>query len=121
MGKKILVVEDNKDTRELFVCLLELNGFQVSQAIDGRTGLETARIQKPDLILTDINMPNMNGIDMIRILRSEPGFGEIPIVAVTAYGFDFGSEAIAAGATAQLRKPVEFDQLTSKIQELLGK
>ncbi|HEY6333474.1 MAG TPA: response regulator [Blastocatellia bacterium] len=121
MGKKILVVEDNKDTRELFVCLLELNGFQVSQAIDGRSGLETARVEKPDLILTDINMPNMNGIDMIRILRSDPAFSDLPILAVTAYGFDFGSEAVAAGASAQLRKPVEFEQLTAKIQELLDK
>jgi CheY-like chemotaxis protein len=119
MPKKILVVEDNQDTRELFVFLLKSLGFEVVAATDGHKGLECARAEAPDLILTDINMPNLNGIDMIRMLRAEAAFRTVPIVAITAYDTAFHSEATAAGATIALRKPIEFDQLTGKIEQLL--
>ena len=114
-----MVVEDNQDTRDLFVILLKHLGFEVVVAPDGRKGLECARTQVPDLILTDINMPNLNGIEMIRALRADAVFQQTPIVAITAYDSAFRSEATSAGATVALRKPVEFDELTSEIQQLL--
>lgn len=120
MQQKILVVDDSDDTREMMAKLLELEAFTVVTAEDGRAGLNMADIELPDLIITDINMPNMNGLDMIRQLRRRPRFGGIPIMAITAYGNGVAKEALEAGADRAATKPVQFNSLVVEIRELLS-
>lgn len=120
MQQKILVVDDSDDTREMMAKLLELEAFTVVTAEDGRAGLNVADIELPDLIITDINMPNMNGLDMIRQLRRRPRFGGIPIMAITAYGNGVAKEALEAGADRAATKPVQFHNLVVEIRELLS-
>ena len=119
MPHKILVVDDSDDTREMMVKLLELEAFTVVTAQDGSAGLKVAAAELPDLIITDINMPNLNGIEMIRQLRTRPGFGRVPIMAMTAYGNGVAKEALEAGADRAATKPVQFNALVVEIRELL--
>ena len=119
--KKILVVDDSADTREMMAKLLELEKFAVVTAEDGRTGLDLAELELPDLIITDINMPNVNGLEMISLLRKQTGFTNIPILAITAYGSTIATEAIVAGADKAMTKPVEFDSLIQGIRQLLNR
>jgi DNA-binding response OmpR family regulator len=117
--EKILIVDDNCDTRELLAKLLELESFIVVTAEDGLIGLKMAGDEQPDLIVTDITMPNLNGIDMIRLLRKKLEFKQMPIVTITAYGRSTADKAIEAGADLALTKPVEFDALIDDINHLL--
>src|SRR5215813_14424427 len=98
VAEKILVVDDSSDTREMMTKLLEMEDFNVITAEDGRVGFDTAKAERPDMIITDINMPNLNGIEMIRLLRGEVDFTRTPIMAITAYGQSVAREAIDAGA-----------------------
>ena len=119
MTEKILVVDDSSDTREMMTKLLEMESFNVITAEDGRIGFDTAKAERPDIIITDINMPNLNGIEMIRLLRSEVEFGSVPIMAITAYGQNIAQEAVAAGANEATTKPVDFEKLLRGIRQLL--
>lgn len=119
MHKKILVVDDSADTREMMAKLLELESFEVITAEDGREGINLAGAQRPDLIITDINMPNIDGIQMIGIIRENSEYGHVPILAITAYGSSIAADAISAGANRALTKPVEFDSLIEGIKVLL--
>jgi len=117
--KKILVVDDSADTREMMAKLLELERFAVVTAEDGRAGLNVAESERPDLIITDINMPVLNGLEMISLLRRQSWFTNIPILAITAYGSNIALDAIDAGADRAMTKPVEFDSLIEGIRQLL--
>jgi DNA-binding response OmpR family regulator len=119
VAHKILVVDDSDDTREMMAKLLELEAFTVVTAEDGRAGLNIADAELPDLIITDINMPNLNGIEMIKQLRKRAGFGNVPIMAITAYGNGIAKEAIDAGADRTATKPLQFNALLVEIRELL--
>jgi two-component system chemotaxis response regulator CheY len=118
---KILVVDDSDDTREMMAKLLELESFTVVTAEDGSAGLDTADTERPDLIITDVNMPVMNGIEMIRRLREQEGFASVPIMAITAYGNGVAKEALDAGANRATTKPIQFSALVVEIKELLRK
>ncbi len=120
MPDKILVVDDSDDTREMMAKLLEMESYSVITAGDGRIGLEVAEAERPDLIITDINMPNLNGIEMIKILREHPTLQGIPIMAITAYGGAVASEAMQVGADYATTKPIEFDTLIVGIRRLLA-
>ena len=117
---RILIVDDSDDTREMMAKLLELEAFSVLTAEDGNIGLKVAIEQHPNLIITDINMPNMNGIEMIKHLRKQPGLERVPIMAITAYGNGVAAEAIDAGADRAATKPIQFSALIVEIRELLS-
>jgi CheY-like chemotaxis protein len=118
--EKILVVDDSDDTREMMTKLLELESFTVVTAEDGCVGLDRAEVERPDIIITDINMPNLNGIEMIKRLRNQPQFSKVPIMAITAYGNGVAAEAVAAGANHATTKPIEFETLIGGIKRLLS-
>ena len=120
MPSKILVVDDSDDTREMMAKLLELESFTVVTAEDGSAGLDTADAERPDLIITDVNMPRMNGIEMIKRLREQDGFATVPIMAITAYGNGVAKEALQAGANRAATKPIQFTELVVEIKELLA-
>ena len=117
---RILIVDDSDDTREMMAKLLELEAFTILTAEDGNIGLKVAIEQHPNLIITDINMPNMNGIEMIKQLRKQPGLERVPIMAITAYGNGVAAEAIDAGADRAATKPIQFSALIVEIRELLS-
>lgn len=120
MQNKILLVEDSEDAREALAKLLELDHFTVVTAGDGLKGISAAKAEHPDLIITDINMPNMNGIEMIRELREEDDFREVPILVITAYGQIVSTQAIEVGADSVMTKPVEYDELSHTVEKLLS-
>jgi len=119
VGDKILVVDDSADTREMMAKLLELEAFAVVTAEDGLMGLKVASDELPDLIMTDINMPTMSGIEMIRELRIQPKFQRVPIMAITAYGNGVAKDALEAGADRAATKPIQFNALIVEIRKLL--
>lgn len=117
---KILVIEDNTDTRDALHHYFTNAGYEVPTAVDGGEGVYMAKAEHPDLILTDIEMPTMNGIEMIKQIRSEAETANIPILVFTAHGSSTTEEALEAGATKAFYKPFDFDDLRKAVREILG-
>jgi len=121
MPKKILVVEDDPDARRLIESILNLAHLTVVLAADGQEGLERAKAESPDLIITDIAMARLNGLELIHELRATPEFKKTPILAVTSYGMEKAMVAIKAGANRALARPVENHLLLVFVFDLLHK
>lgn len=109
----ILVAEDSDDIRLMIRVMLELRGHRVVEAADGREAVELATSNNPDVILMDLNMPVMDGIEATKHLREQAETSHMPIIAVTAHCADpvWRGRAIAAGCTECIGKPVDFQQL----------
>jgi CheY-like chemotaxis protein len=120
MPAKILVVEDNSDSRDMLTLLLESEGFKVLSAEDGNAGIDIAQADCPDLIITDINMPNLDGIEMIKRLRVLPKCSSIPILVLTAYGDIDMAWALNAGASQFMNKPLEYGLLKTVVRQLIS-
>jgi DNA-binding response OmpR family regulator len=119
MSLKILVVEDNTDTRILLHQYFNNAGYLVPTANDGEEGVYMAKSEQPDLILADIAMPNMDGKDMIKHIRSDPKTAKIPIIIFTAVGNLSTEEALETGADKIFFKPYDFDDLRHVVQAML--
>jgi CheY-like chemotaxis protein len=120
MPVKLLVVEDNSDTREMLHFYFTHAGYTVPTAVDGQEGLYMAKAEQPDLILTDICMPEMDGLEMIKLIRSKPEVAKIPILVLTAHSQFTREEALEAGANQVFYKPVNFDKLIQVVREMLS-
>jgi CheY-like chemotaxis protein len=118
LEKKIIIVEDSDDSRDLLALMLKIQGYSISTASDGQEALRLIKLDCPDLIITDINMPNMNGIELIRQVRQLSECSHLPIVVMTAYGSGKLSDAISAGADQGVKKPVDFDSFIDGINRL---
>jgi DNA-binding response OmpR family regulator len=116
---KILVVEDNVDSRDILAKLLRMSGFEVVSASDGNSGFAAAVAEVPDLIITDINMPGMDGIELLKKIRLEHSLANTAVLVVTAFGGDAASEAVEAGADAAAAKPFDFDGFIDTVQNLV--
>lgn len=118
-GPHILVVEDNPDCRWGLETLLKMLGYQVESTGDGLEGLEMALRDKPPVLLVDLNIPGINGLELARRLRSQPGFEHAALVAVTGSA-DFQDESLAfqAGFDARLMKPIDIQELQSVLSRL---
>jgi CheY-like chemotaxis protein len=118
---KVLVVEDNYYTRDIITRRLTRNGYQVVAAINGARCLELAHAERPDLILLDMRLPDLSGLQVTQQLKAEPDTSRIPIIAMTAYQVEESREqALAAGCEDYESKPLDFDRLLKKISFLLG-
>jgi CheY-like chemotaxis protein len=120
MSLKILIVEDNPDSRNLLHFLLTCKGFSVTTAVDGAEGFYMAKVEIPDLLITDLMMPNVDGIELIKQIRGETEIAAMPILVYTAYGAETVDQAIAAGANQTFYKPIDLDSMLEYIQELLN-
>jgi DNA-binding response OmpR family regulator len=120
MTRKILVVDDNLDTRELTHLHLTTEGFVVVVASDGREGLYMAVAEQPDLIITDLSLPELSGIELVKQLRAQPELDNVPILVLTAFGNEEMDEAIRAGAHRAMNKPVHLDSLMAEVRELIA-
>jgi CheY-like chemotaxis protein len=114
---RILIAEDFDDNRIPLTLMLKLAGFEPLEAIDGREAVEVALHEIPDLILMDISLPTIDGLQATRELRADQAFKHTPIIIVSAYDSPLTrEEAISAGGTDYLTKPIEFDDLKKMIE-----
>lgn len=121
MAKKILTVDDSKTMRDMVSFTLKGAGFDVFEAADGKLGLEALKNQKADVIITDLNMPNMNGFELIRALRADPAHKFTPILLLTTEGDDAKkAEGKAAGATGWITKPFNPEKLIDVVKKVSG-
>lgn len=120
MHKTILIVEDYADTRAMMKFLLERSGYDVMEACDGLAALDCVQSKRPDLILMDISMPNMDGLVATQKIRDMDGCRTIPIIAVTAYGNSYYRQALEAGCDELINKPLDFEKLEPILQQYLS-
>ena len=118
----ILYVEDNPANRMLVKRVLEAEGFSMIEAIDGPSGLEIAAQTRPDLILLDINLPEIDGYELAKRFRDTPGLQHVPILAVTANVMKGDRErTLAAGCDGYIQKPIDIDRLPEQVKTALKK
>jgi two-component system, cell cycle response regulator DivK len=117
---KVLYIEDNEQNFYLIKVLLNTRGFEVQWARDGQEGIDKANQSKPDLILLDIQLPNLDGYEVARRLRSNPALTKIPIVAVTSYAMHGDREkTLNAGCNGYIEKPINPDTFLAQITKYL--
>ncbi len=120
LPKKILIVDDNQDSRELAVKVLKNRGYQMIEASDGEEALEKALAEKPDLILMDISIPKINGYEVTRRLKSQADFKATPIIALTAHAMKGDKEkALEAGCDGYISKPINVHELPDQIKSYM--
>jgi two-component system cell cycle response regulator DivK len=121
VGQKILVVEDNELNLKLFCDLLRAHGYQTEPVRDGREAVERARAFAPDLVVMDIQMPHVSGLELIEQLKGDAELRRTPIMAVTAYAAKGDEERIrAAGAEGYVSKPISVVRFVESVQSLLA-
>ena len=120
MGEKILIVEDNELNLKLFCDLLRVHGFEVEPVKDGREALDRARAFEPDVIIMDIQMPHVSGLELIEQIKAEEELAHVPILAVTAYAAKGDEERIRdAGAEGYVSKPISVAKFVDAVRALL--
>jgi CheY-like chemotaxis protein len=120
MGFTVLIVEDDLDSRVALGLLLELDGFRVIAAPDAATAILLLDIHSPDLIITDICMPGMSGIEFTRHIRSIARFNNLPVIAVTAAAEHAHQLVLEAGASACFAKPINVERLQKVVRSQLS-
>jgi two-component system chemotaxis response regulator CheY len=121
-SRRVLVVDDDPDARELFSQVLEQAGAEVTRADDGLTALRVASERQPDLVITDIEMPRMNGVELTRQLRNRSATKAIPIVVVTGAAIDdLTGHARAVGCSTVVPKPCAPDLLVGIVNRHIGR
>jgi len=122
MSKRILYIEDNPENRLLMRRVLMAEGYTMEEASDGNSGLQKAAESPPDLILMDINLPEIDGYEVTARLKQLPNLTGVPIIAVTANVMKGDREkTLAAGCDGYIQKPIDIDQLPSQIESFLKK
>lgn len=121
MSKTILTIDDSASIRQMVSLTLTGAGYQVIEAVDGADGYDKATSGSPDAVITDLNMPNMNGLDFIRKYREHASSTGVPILFLTTESDEgLKKEAKEAGATGWIVKPFKADQLLSAIKKVTG-
>ena len=119
---RILVVEDNALNIKLFCDLLNAHGHETEPVTDSREALDAARTFKPDLVITDIQLPHVSGLELIRLIRADEKLKEVPIMAVTAYASVGDEERIrGAGAESYVTKPISVARFVQEVDSLLAR
>src|SRR5215213_5952504 len=116
-----MIVEDNALNIKLFCDLLAAHGHEPEAVTDSRNAIDAARAFEPDLVITDIQLPHVSGLDLIRLIRKDKKLAKVPIMAVTAYSARGDEERIrAAGAQAYVSKPISVVRFAQTVDELLA-
>ena len=119
--KKVMIVEDNELNMRLFRDLLHAFGYDTVETRDGLQALEIAKSEKPDLILMDIQLPNVSGLDVTRWMKADTETENIPIIAVTAFAMRGDEERIReGGCQSYLSKPISVNTFIAKVREFIG-
>src|SRR5438105_1095212 len=118
---KILYIEDNRENRMLVRAVLEAAGYLIVDAEDGLAGIEAAIREEPALILLDINLPGVDGYEIVAILKSFPNLASTPVIAVTAYAMQGDRQrTLVAGCDGYIQKPIDVDAFPRQVAEFLG-
>ncbi|WP_412479151.1 response regulator [Azonexus sp. IMCC34839] len=121
MAKTILAVDDSASIRQMVSFTLKSAGYEVVEAVDGMDGLEKAKSKSINLVLTDQNMPRMDGLTLIKSLRAMPQYAKTPILMLTTESSDaMKSQGRAAGATGWLVKPFDPQKLIEVVRKVIG-
>ncbi len=121
MSKKILIVEDNELNMKLFHDLLEAHGYNILQTKDGMDALRIAREHKPDLILMDIQLPEVSGLEVTKWIKEDEDLKSIPVIAVTAFAMKGDEEKFrAGGCEAYIPKPISVAGFVETVKRLVG-
>jgi two-component system cell cycle response regulator DivK len=121
MSKTILIVEDNDLNMKLFNDLLQAHGYGTVQTKDGRQAVDLARQHKPDLILMDIQLPEISGLEITRMLKADDALKNIPVIAVTAFAMKGDEEKIReGGCNGYIAKPISVPNFLQTIAQFLG-
>lgn len=121
-GERILIVDDNATNLKLVAYLMRANGYEVDTALDAESALEALRAHRPDVILMDIQLPGIDGLELTRRLKADSGTREIVIIAVTAYAMKGDQDkALAAGCDDYITKPIDTRALPDTIARHLAK
>ena len=121
MNYKVLLAEDNHECRDLFAVTLRHLGYQVLQAEDGDTAVKKALAEKPDLILMDIQLPEVSGLEVTKWLKDDEALRDIPVVAVTAFAMKGDEERIRqGGCEAYISKPISIVTFLDTVRRYLG-
>lgn len=120
-GKTVLVIEDNDDSREIYRSILEHHGFRVVLATTGEDGVAAARRERPDIIVMDLQLPEMDGVSATRLLKSDPETAAIPVLVITVHAqADDLAGAHAAGCDEYIVKPADPSAVAARLAEMLG-
>ncbi|TMA93590.1 MAG: response regulator [Deltaproteobacteria bacterium] len=121
MAKSVLIIEDNEHVREIFVSMLRSAGYEILDAGTGTQGIEKALSAKPNLILLDLDLPDMTGMDTARAIRKNSTTAHIPIIACSAWsGREWREEALRAGMVEYLQKPIPSELIKAKVRSGSG-
>jgi two-component system cell cycle response regulator DivK len=117
----VLYVEDNEYNRKIVRQLLSRTTYRLREAVDGEAALGMVREERPDLVLMDVQLPKMSGLDVTRALRTDPATADVPIIVVTSFALSGDDQrALAAGASAYIAKPYSPRELLALIQQFLA-
>ena len=120
MKSRILLVEDNENNRYLAQFLLEREGFSVALAVNGKQALETARLAKPDLVVMDIQMPEMDGYETAEHFKNDPALAPIPLVGVSSFAMAGDrAKALKVGFAGYIEKPINPDTFAAEVSQFL--
>jgi DNA-binding response OmpR family regulator len=120
MAQKILIVEDNSDLSQLLAFYLGSAGYEISRAGNSAQGISKALAERPDLIITDLHLPDMNAVDATVILKQDPATSDIPILVLTAMTVgEWKTKALKAGVAKCLIKPISPPELTDAVRKLI--
>ena len=116
----VMLVEDTEDNRQMMRRLLEMSGYRVVEAVNGKQAIEVVKEERPELILMDLSLPFVDGLAATREIRSLPEFDRVPIIAVSAHDTaDFNNEALEAGCDVYVTKPIDYPELEELVQKML--
>lgn len=120
MAKKILIVEDNDLNMKLFNDLLQAHGYETVQTVDGRDALKLVREHSPDLILMDIQLPEISGLEVTKMIKADDDLKNIPVIAVTAFAMKGDEEKIReGGCEGYIAKPISVPHFLETVQKFL--
>ena len=120
--KTVLIIEDEEDAAEMFSEMMRVSGYRVLKTLRSAPALALMNAEKPDLVLLDIMMPEISGLDLLRQMRRDPSLAKVPVIVVTAKGMPADiKDGMDAGASTYLTKPVGFTELKEAVARLLEK
>ena len=120
MPKRILVVEDNEDSRSLLVTILRRFAYETIEAGNGIESIEKALSEKPDLVIMDLDLPGVSGVDAARVIKEDPSTAHIPLIAYTAWPPQiWKKEALSVGMVDYLQKPVSWEVIKVTLEKYL--
>jgi CheY-like chemotaxis protein len=118
---KVLLVEDDADARSLYGYMMAVAGYSVKAVRNGLEAFAEIQLNRPDLVVTDIAMPVISGLDLIIAVRSDDNLADLPVVAITAFGEDFREQARAVGATESIDKPTDIERMREVIEAAVSR